>query len=70
MRAREESEMQNQTKTIDAPGLVMTYSAGHHDYNVRPTQLAEAAIRVLGACLLLYQQYVPVREYYEVHPIQ
>ena len=61
--------MQNQTKTIDAPGLMMTYSPGIHDQDARPSRLAEAVIRVLGACLMLHQQYVPVREYYEVHPI-
>ena len=60
--------MQNQTKETNASGLVMTYTRNHAGDDQRtPTCLAEAAVRVLGACLLLYKQYVPHSEYYEVH---
>jgi hypothetical protein len=48
----------------------MTYSPGTRgqsgEAGATPSGLAEAAIRILGACLLLYQQQVPTREYYEV----
>ena len=61
-----------QPKTIEARDLAMMYSPEYrtdgNENGAGPSQLAEAAIRVLGACLLLYQQYVPVKEYYEVHP--
>jgi hypothetical protein len=55
---------------MDAPGLTMTYSPARGRGNeAQPAAMnfAEAAIRVLGACLLLYQQYVPQAEYYQVH---
>jgi hypothetical protein len=48
----------------------MTYTPGrNHAGDDQRTEncLAEAAVRVLGACLLLYKQYVPHTEYYEVH---
>ena len=52
----------------------MTYSPGTRNRNgdagATPSGLAEAAVRILGACLLLYQQQVPTREYYEVHQTQ
>ena len=63
--------MQNQTKILDGPRLLMTYSPNSRnrdgDRGAAPSKFAEAAIRILGACLLLYQQQVPTREYYEVH---
>ena len=62
--------MQNQSRVTQA--LFMTYSPGARNHSddagPTPSKLAEAAIRILGACLLLYQQQVPTREYYEVHP--
>jgi len=66
--------MQNPSRATAAPGILMTYSPGARNRNgeARATAsgLAEAAIRILGACLLLYQQQVPTREYYEVHQTQ
>lgn len=62
--------MGNQGRVIEAPGLVITYTParkGKKEAAAVTTSFAEAAIRVLGACLLLYQQYVPHTEYYEVH---
>ena len=63
--------MQNRSSTPDTKRLLMTYSPGSRKRNgesgASPSGLAEAAVRILGACLLLYQQYVPTREYYEVH---
>ena len=62
--------MKNQSRATQ--GLLMTYPPGapnrSDDAGPAPSKLAEAAIRILGACLLLYQQQVPTREYYEVHP--
>jgi hypothetical protein len=61
--------MKNQSRATQ--GLLMTYSPGARnrsdDAEPTPSKLAEAAIRILGACLLLYQQQVPAREYYQVH---
>jgi hypothetical protein len=66
--------MQNQSRTAGAQGILMTYSPGARNRNgeagATASGLAEAAIRILGACLLLYQQQVPTREYYEVHQTQ
>jgi hypothetical protein len=63
--------MLNQSRTTDTQRPLMTYSPGSRNRNgesgASPSGLAEAAVRILGACLLLYQQYVPTREYYEVH---
>jgi len=71
---RGEFVMQNQSRTAAAQGILMTYSPGARNRNgeasATPSGLAEAAIRILGACLLLYQQQVPTREYYEVHQTQ
>ncbi len=68
---RGEIVMQNQSRTAAARGILMTYSPAARNRNGEagptPSGLAEAAIRILGACLLLYQQQVPSREYYEVH---
>lgn len=64
--------MQSHGSTIDAPGLVMTYTPCrryHKDEMPTSTRLADAAVRILGAFLLLYQQQVPQRGYYEVHDI-
>lgn len=62
--------MQNQPR--DGQRLFMTYSPssrnGNGELATAPSKFAEAAIRILGACLLLYQQQVATREYYEVHP--
>jgi len=48
----------------------MTYSPAKRnpgtDSDQSPNKLAEAAVRVLGACLLLYRQHVPDSKYYEV----
>jgi len=64
--------MQNQSRVLDGQRLLMTYSPSSRNRNGElghaPSNFAEAAIRILGACLLLYQQQVPTREYYEVHP--
>jgi hypothetical protein len=61
--------MKNQSRATQ--GLLMTYSPGvsngTDDAGPTPSKLAEAVIRILGACLLLYQQQVATREYYEVH---
>ena len=60
----------SQTKVTNESGLVMTYTPGRNharEDQRTPNCLAEAAVRVLGACLLLYKQYVPHTEYYEVH---
>ena len=63
--------MQNQSRTTETQRLLMTYSPGSRmrngEHGASPSGLAEAAVRILGACLLLYQQQVPTREYYEVH---
>jgi hypothetical protein len=71
---RGEIVMQNQSSTTDTQRLLMTYSPAARNRNgeagATPSGLAEAAIRILGACLLLYQQQVPSREYYEVHQTQ
>jgi hypothetical protein len=62
--------MKNQSRATQ--GLLMNYSPGSRnrrdDAGPALSKLAEAAIRILGACLLLYQQQVPTREYDEVHP--
>ena len=61
----------NQPAVLDGQHLLMTYSPSSRnrtgDFGPAPSKFAEAAIRILGACLLLYQQQVPAREYYEVH---
>jgi hypothetical protein len=57
-------------KVMNASGLVMTYTPGRNhggEGERTPSNFAEAAVGVLGACLLLYKQYVPHTEYYEVH---
>lgn len=64
--------MQSQGRTIDAPGLVMTYTPRrrhHEDEMPTSSRVADAAVRILGAFLLLYQQQVPQRGYYEVQDI-
>jgi hypothetical protein len=56
-------------KVIDAPGLVFVYTPHDRtksDENTT-TKLAEAALRILGGLLSLYQHHVPDRSYYEVH---
>jgi hypothetical protein len=59
--------MEKQGRTIDAPGLVFTYTR-HTQREVQSTSnLAEAVVRILGGLLLLYKQYVPESSYYEVH---
>jgi hypothetical protein len=63
--------MQNQSRVLDGQSLLMTYSPSSRKRSGEPGTaggFAEIAIRVLGACLLLYQQQVPSRAYYEVHP--
>ena len=66
--------MQNQSRKSDTQRLLMTYSPAARnrdgEHGAMPSGLAEAAVRILGACLLLYQQQVPAREYYEVHQTQ
>jgi hypothetical protein len=61
--------MKNQGKTIDAPGIVITYSPGgkNSEAETSPHKLAEVSVRLLGAFLLLYRQYVPQSDHYEVH---
>jgi hypothetical protein len=61
--------MEKQGKIIDAPGLVFTYTPHARKKEVESVKidLAEASVRILGALLLLYRQYVPVSSYYEVH---
>jgi hypothetical protein len=64
--------MATQGRTIDAPGLVMTYTPRRRyqpDEMPIPSRLADVAVRILGAFLLLYQQQVPQRSYYEVQDI-
>ena len=60
--------MPNQPR--DGQRLFMPYSPssrkGNGELAAAPSKLAEAAMRILGACLLLYPQQVPTREYYEV----
>lgn len=57
-------------KVIDAPGLMMrsTSPAENNAATARaPSGVVDAAIRVLGTMLVLYQHYVPNSEYYKVH---
>jgi len=56
-------------KVIDAPGLVFVYTPHDRTKSDENTtaKLAEAAVRILGGLLLLYQHHVPDRSYYEVH---
>jgi hypothetical protein len=64
--------MRNQARTIDAPGIVIPYTPRnpYRDAEVAgASRVADAAVRILGAFLLLYQQQVPQREYYEVQHI-
>lgn len=63
------SEMKHQGQTIDAPGIVITYSPGGKNYEgeTSPHKLAEVSVRLLGALLLLYRQHAPQSSSYEVH---
>jgi len=59
--------MDKQNRTIDAPGLMFSYSRQAQKESQSTSNLAEAAVRILGGLLLLYKQYVPESSYYEVH---
>ena len=62
--------MEKQGKIIEAPGLVFTYTRQQGKLEeTTTTKVTEAAIRILGALLLLYQQHAPGSSYYEVQHI-
>jgi hypothetical protein len=59
--------MDKQSVIIDAPGLMFSYTRQAQKDFQSTSNLAEAAVRILGGLLLLYKQYVPNSSYYEVH---